>query len=108
MGGASTTGAALAAIAAAAFWIPATVACAAAAICWTTSPSSPGLAIRTETLTLQEMQTVMPATVIGGGSAPLQLQRQFQTITVVPGGVAGTVGAAASGSQFHVQFHTKV
>ena len=51
---------------------------------------SPGLAIRTATLMLQETQTVTPATVIGGGAAPLQLQCQFHTITVVPGGVAGT------------------
>src|SRR5262249_9994184 len=81
----------------------ATAACAAETICWTTSPSSPGLAIRTDTFTLHEMQTVTPATVIGGGGAPLQLQCQFHTITVVPGGTAGADGAGSSGSQFHVQ-----
>jgi hypothetical protein len=57
---------------------------------------------------LQEIQTVTPATETGGGGAPLQLQCQFHTITVVPLGAGGRSGGALPGSQFQSQFQTKV
>jgi hypothetical protein len=56
---------------------------------------------------LHDVQIVTPAASRGCGVTSLQAQCQFQTIVVVPGGRMGMVGVE-SGSQFHVQFHTKV
>jgi hypothetical protein len=56
---------------------------------------------------LHDVQIVIPAATRGCGVTSLQAQCQFQTIVVVPGGRTGTAGVE-SGSQFHVQFQTKV
>lgn len=56
---------------------------------------------------LQEVQTVTPATSSAGGGASGQLQCQFQTIVVAPGGRAGSVGVLFA-SQFQVQFQMNV
>jgi hypothetical protein len=88
--------------------MPATAVAAAAPICCTTSPESPGLATRTDRAMLHATQTVAVVTDAGGGGAPLQLQCQFHTITVAPEGAWGRPCGAVAGSQFHVQFQTKV
>jgi hypothetical protein len=56
---------------------------------------------------LQDVQIVTPATSRVGGGASGQLQCQFQTIVVVPGGRPGSVGVLL-GSQFQFQFQMKV
>jgi hypothetical protein len=55
---------------------------------------------------LQDVQIVTPATSIAGGGASAQLQCQFQTIVVVPGGSVGSDGALFA-SQFQFQFQIK-
>jgi hypothetical protein len=77
-------------------------AAAAATFDWVTSPSSPGLAMRTETATLHWTHTD-GTTAAGAGAPPGQSHCQFQTQMVDPGGGAGTAGAEL-GSQFQLQF----
>src|SRR5581483_2740350 len=70
-----------------------------------TSPLSPGLATRTETLTLHWLQTVGTETAGAPPAAP-QSHCPFQTHVVAPAAGAGGADAVA-GSQFQLQFHSQ-
>jgi hypothetical protein len=56
---------------------------------------------------LHEVQTVMPATSIGGGGSA-HAQCQFRMIVVAPAGGDGTAGTPSSEEQFQNQFQMKV